>query len=87
MQFPWRGTTTSSTESPWRDIVAEVGSKFSEAFSMEMLMGVKVPTKVALRHAFIIQRTPRNLYLDHLKSEVLKKQVRDNIWLVYTVLS
>jgi len=46
---------------------------------MEMLMGVKVPTKVALRHAFIIQRTPRNLYLDCLKSKVLEKQVRDNI--------
>jgi len=86
-QFPWRETTTSSTESPWRDIVAEVGSKFSEAFSMEVLMGVKVPMKVALCHAFIIQRTPRNLYLDRLKSKVLKKQVCDNIWLVYTVLS
>jgi len=56
-----------------------VESKFSEAFSMEMLMGVKVPMKVALRHAFIIRRTPRNLYLDCLKSEVLKKQVHDNI--------
>jgi len=56
-----------------------MGSKFSEAFSMEMLMGVKVPMKVALCHAFIIRRTPRNLYLDHLKSKVLKKQVHDNI--------
>jgi len=46
---------------------------------MEMLMGVKVPMKVALRHAFITWRTPRNLYLDCLKSEVLKKQVHDNI--------
>jgi len=46
---------------------------------MEMLIGVKVPTKVALRHAFIIRRTLRNLYLDCLKSEVLKKQVCDNI--------